>query len=194
MHATASEEASERGWTVELDDGDVGRIPRRSLASRQSGARAAQRLHGHRRSLRPRSVGARAQAAVRGPGGNEGAGAADRYRFYHGRPRPFARRRGVPGQDHWVVAARTRSSRTRIIRRRQSSHEVPHGICAAVSMASRRSADVGWRAAVDSLRPHSHALWQALIITNSVVPPPCPRLVGCAPLTHRTGSGETIAG
>ena len=26
----------------------------------------------------------------------------------------------------------------------------------------RRSADVGWRAAVDSLRPHSHALWQSL--------------------------------
>jgi uncharacterized NAD(P)/FAD-binding protein YdhS len=26
----------------------------------------------------------------------------------------------------------------------------------------RRSAEVGWRAAVDSLRPHSHALWRAL--------------------------------
>lgn len=26
----------------------------------------------------------------------------------------------------------------------------------------RRSAEVGWRAAVDSLRPHSHALWQSL--------------------------------
>jgi uncharacterized NAD(P)/FAD-binding protein YdhS len=26
----------------------------------------------------------------------------------------------------------------------------------------RRSAAVGWRAAVDSLRPHSHALWQSL--------------------------------
>ena len=26
----------------------------------------------------------------------------------------------------------------------------------------RRSAQVGWRAAVDSLRPHSHALWQSL--------------------------------
>lgn len=26
----------------------------------------------------------------------------------------------------------------------------------------RRSAEVGWRAAVDSLRPHSHQLWQAL--------------------------------
>jgi uncharacterized NAD(P)/FAD-binding protein YdhS len=26
----------------------------------------------------------------------------------------------------------------------------------------RRSAEVGWRAAVDSLRPHSHGLWQSL--------------------------------
>ena len=26
----------------------------------------------------------------------------------------------------------------------------------------RRSAEIGWRAAVDSLRPHSHALWQQL--------------------------------
>jgi uncharacterized NAD(P)/FAD-binding protein YdhS len=26
----------------------------------------------------------------------------------------------------------------------------------------RRSAEVGWRAAVDSLRPHSHRLWQSL--------------------------------
>ena len=26
----------------------------------------------------------------------------------------------------------------------------------------RRSAEVGWRAAIDSLRPHSHALWQSL--------------------------------
>lgn len=26
----------------------------------------------------------------------------------------------------------------------------------------KRSAEVGWRAAVDSLRPHSHALWQSL--------------------------------
>jgi len=28
----------------------------------------------------------------------------------------------------------------------------------------KRSAEVGWRAAVDSLRPHSHALWQSLDI------------------------------
>ena len=28
----------------------------------------------------------------------------------------------------------------------------------------RRSAEVGWRAAIDSLRPHSHALWQSIDI------------------------------
>jgi uncharacterized NAD(P)/FAD-binding protein YdhS len=30
----------------------------------------------------------------------------------------------------------------------------------------RRSAEVGWRAAVDSIRPHSHALWQGLSGTD----------------------------
>jgi uncharacterized NAD(P)/FAD-binding protein YdhS len=41
--------------------------------------------------------------------------------------------------------------------------EVPHARLAAMwRWLRRRSAEVGWRAAVDSLRPHSHALWQSL--------------------------------
>jgi uncharacterized NAD(P)/FAD-binding protein YdhS len=41
--------------------------------------------------------------------------------------------------------------------------EVPHGRLGAMTRWLRkRSAMVGWRAAVDSLRPHSHALWQSL--------------------------------
>jgi uncharacterized NAD(P)/FAD-binding protein YdhS len=41
--------------------------------------------------------------------------------------------------------------------------EVPHGnVRALLRWLRRRSAEVGWRAAVDSLRPHSHALWQSL--------------------------------
>ncbi len=32
----------------------------------------------------------------------------------------------------------------------------------------RRSAEVGWRAAIDSLRPHSHALWQSLGIDQQL--------------------------
>jgi uncharacterized NAD(P)/FAD-binding protein YdhS len=32
----------------------------------------------------------------------------------------------------------------------------------------RRGGDVGWRAAVDSLRPHSHALWQSLDAVQQV--------------------------
>jgi uncharacterized NAD(P)/FAD-binding protein YdhS len=41
--------------------------------------------------------------------------------------------------------------------------EVPSGRVRAIwQWLRRRSAEVGWRAAVDSLRPHSHALWQSL--------------------------------
>ena len=39
---------------------------------------------------------------------------------------------------------------------------VPHGdLLGLWTWLKRRAADVGWRAAVDSLRPHSHALWQS---------------------------------
>lgn len=41
--------------------------------------------------------------------------------------------------------------------------EVPGGnVLALWRWLRRRSSEVGWRAAVDSLRPHSHALWQGL--------------------------------
>ena len=41
--------------------------------------------------------------------------------------------------------------------------EVPKGdLVGLLRWLRRRSAEVGWRAAVDSLRPHSHRLWQAL--------------------------------
>jgi uncharacterized NAD(P)/FAD-binding protein YdhS len=41
--------------------------------------------------------------------------------------------------------------------------DVPHGqVRALLRWLRRRSAEVGWRAAVDSLRPHSHTLWQSL--------------------------------
>ena len=44
-----------------------------------------------------------------------------------------------------------------------SADEVPHGHLRAMwRWLRRRSAEVGWRAAVDSLRPHSHRLWQSL--------------------------------
>ena len=40
---------------------------------------------------------------------------------------------------------------------------VPHGQIGAMwRWLRRRSAQFGWRAAVDSLRPHSHSLWQSL--------------------------------
>jgi len=41
--------------------------------------------------------------------------------------------------------------------------EMPHGQLGAVARwLRRRSAQCGWRAAIDSLRPHSHQLWQSL--------------------------------
>jgi uncharacterized NAD(P)/FAD-binding protein YdhS len=41
--------------------------------------------------------------------------------------------------------------------------EVPHGSVRALSRWLRQQgAEVGWRAAIDSLRPHSHSLWQSL--------------------------------
>jgi uncharacterized NAD(P)/FAD-binding protein YdhS len=41
--------------------------------------------------------------------------------------------------------------------------EVPHGRVRDIwRWLRRRSAEHGWRAAVDSLRPHSHSLWQSL--------------------------------
>jgi uncharacterized NAD(P)/FAD-binding protein YdhS len=40
--------------------------------------------------------------------------------------------------------------------------EVPKSLRGMFRWLRRRSAEVGWRAAVDSLRPHSHPLWQSL--------------------------------
>jgi uncharacterized NAD(P)/FAD-binding protein YdhS len=40
--------------------------------------------------------------------------------------------------------------------------DLPRGLGAMLRWLRRRSGEIGWRAAVDSLRPHSHPLWQAL--------------------------------
>lgn len=41
--------------------------------------------------------------------------------------------------------------------------DLPAGSCAGLlTWLRRRAAEVGWRAAIDSLRPHSQALWQSL--------------------------------
>ena len=43
--------------------------------------------------------------------------------------------------------------------------EVPHGsVLALCSWLRRRGSEVGWRGAIDGLRPHSHSLWQSLDI------------------------------
>jgi len=40
--------------------------------------------------------------------------------------------------------------------------ELPRGLGDLLRWLRKRGAKVGWRAAIDSLRPHSHALWQGL--------------------------------
>lgn len=40
--------------------------------------------------------------------------------------------------------------------------EFPRGLGSMFRWLRRRSAEVGWRAAIDSLRPYSHVLWQSL--------------------------------
>jgi uncharacterized NAD(P)/FAD-binding protein YdhS len=43
------------------------------------------------------------------------------------------------------------------------SERVPHGSLRAMARwLRRRAGEVGWRAAIDSLRPYSHSLWQSL--------------------------------
>jgi len=44
--------------------------------------------------------------------------------------------------------------------------ELPGGLRAMFRWLRRRSAEVGWRAAVDSLRPYSHELWQGLTLNE----------------------------
>jgi uncharacterized NAD(P)/FAD-binding protein YdhS len=44
--------------------------------------------------------------------------------------------------------------------------ELPTGVLGLWRWLRRRSAEVGWRAAVDSLRPHSHAVWQGLSLAE----------------------------
>jgi uncharacterized NAD(P)/FAD-binding protein YdhS len=70
---------------------------------------------------------------------------------HHGRIVALSRRGQVPrghsNYDPVLVAA----------------EEVPRGSVRELTRwLRRRSAEVGWRAAIDSLRPHSHPLWQSL--------------------------------
>ena len=42
--------------------------------------------------------------------------------------------------------------------------QLPEGLRGLLRWLRERSAEVGWRAAIDSLRPHSHPLWQGLTV------------------------------
>ena len=121
-------------------------------------------------------------------------GADHRNRLDNGRPHTVARCSGPPGADRCAVAARTGSARARRLRAGagRGQDEVPSGSLAAMwRWLRRKSAEVGWRAAVDSLRPHSHSLWQSLDSDRAAaVPPPCSAMVGRAPPPDRARGGR----
>ena len=69
---------------------------------------------------------------------------------HRGRIIALSRRGQIPKAHADFVAAPVEAS------------ELPAGLMGLWRWLRRRSAEVGWRAAVDSLRPHSQALWQGL--------------------------------
>ena len=89
-------------------------------------------------------------------------GHADRHRADDGRRRAVARRGGVRGQDRRAVAARAAAAPARRRRGRRatatrSRRRWPAALLAEVRDARRRG--IGWRAAVDELRPFTQGLW-----------------------------------
>jgi uncharacterized NAD(P)/FAD-binding protein YdhS len=71
------------------------------------------------------------------------------------------------GHQGMIVALSRRGlvphSHADYVEARVEAHEVPSGdLRGLFRWLRRRSAEVGWRAAVDSLRPHTQSLWQSL--------------------------------
>ena len=165
VHASAtSAERSEEGWIVRLGDGST--IEARALAlaignQEPEGLRAFDDA-GNRFIRNPWGSGARAaveelvdkdgDALIVGTGltmvdlvlSLDAAG-------YKGNILALSRRGQVPRSHADFEPAPVMAD------------EVPHGsVRQAWRWLRQRSADVGWRAAVDSVRPHSQRLWQSL--------------------------------
>ena len=92
-------------------------------------------------------------------------GAADRHRPDHGRSCAVTGRGRSqrPDSSRCRGAARSLALTPTSSRRRLSRMRFRSAACRAMWrwLRRRKLREVGWRAAVDSLRPHSHALWQA---------------------------------
>ena len=148
------------GWHVEFDDGSSIEARRAGARDRQPGAGRLRAFAGAGDALYRQSVGCRGAGAVTELAAHRRGGAARRHRPDDGRSGAVARCGGPRGTDRRAVATRPRAARPCGFRRRRRSSAAR---CRAELRAlrrwlRRRSAEVGWRAAVDSLRPHSHAL------------------------------------
>ena len=153
-----------RGWSLEFDDGSVLEAAAIALAIGNQEPEALRAFQGTGRQFIANPWGAEARAAV------EELAATGGDALLVGT--------GLTMVDLVLSldAAGHRGGIVALSRRGQSprghadfepvtvdAHEVPHANLGAIWRWLRRlSAKVGWRAAVDSLRPHSHVLWQSL--------------------------------
>ena len=192
--------ATNGGWRVALDDGTADRAPSAGACRRQPGTGAA---------AAPSPASAIASSAIRGaptPASRASDLAADgertrcwsapgsRWSTWCCRSTPP----GIAGKIVALVAARPHPARARRFRagagraRRGARRQSARALCAG---SGRRSAEVGWRAAVDSLRPHSQSLWQSLdSAAAAALPAPCARRGGtCTATASHRRSRDTIA-
>jgi uncharacterized NAD(P)/FAD-binding protein YdhS len=165
IHATAAQASrSDGAWSIQLDDGQTVQADALVVASgnQEPEPLPFARGAGHRYVANPWGEDARrAVASAVEKGGDvlligtgltmvdavlslESAG-------HRGRIVALSRRGQIPRGHADFEAAPVEAD------------QVPHGdLIALLRWLRRRSAEVGWRAAIDSLRPHSHALWQGL--------------------------------
>ena len=165
VHASSTgAERKEDGWTVRLGDGSAIETQALALAI---GNQEPERLRAFR------DVGSR---FIRNPWGEEARAAVDELVESGGDALIVGTSLTMVDLVLSLDAAGFRGNIVALSRRGQvprahadfepspvQVEEVPHGsVRQAWRWLRRRSAEVGWRAAVDSLRPHSHQLWQSL--------------------------------
>ena len=189
-------EPSDGGWRVALDDGEDRGERRwcwRTATSRPSRCRSGAAA----REFINNPWGAEALAAVEDLAATQRRRAAGRHRPDDGRRGAVARRGRASRADRCAVAARADSARRMptSCRRRSRRTTCRTAMSAALwRWLRRRGAEVGWRAAVDALRPHSQALWQGLPPERAAaLPAPCAAVVGRPPPPHRAGGGAALA-
>ena len=156
------------GWTVELDDGTA--IARGALVLALGNQEPE--------PLKALPASAIASSTIRGPG--PAREAVERSRASGGSALLIGTgltmvdlvlsldAARLPGQDRRTVAPRPNSAcACRFRAGTGRPGRIPGGNLHELwRWLRQRSARTGWRAAIDSLRPHSHALWQSLSISD----------------------------